>query len=299
MLPLMYLLGCIFSSFVNFNKKLKKPISILNTASDKIAYNDLDFQIIYENNDEMGRLCSSFEKMRSALYDNNKKLWHAMEQRKRLNSAFSHDLRTPLTVLKGYSEMLLEENENNLLTKEDLTETLKTMSKNITRLENYTYEMSRMQKLEEISINKRQFKYSKLVNDLEDSGTIIAKKLKFILSNKSDVSEINADYDIILQVYENLVTNATRYAKTLINVECDVIDNYLVIVVMDDGQGFSKEALRLATNPFYKERENVDNMHFGLGLYICKVLTNNHGGSIIVENNEVQGAKITAIFSIK
>lgn len=89
-----------------YHKKMKKPLAILEEASGKIAENDLDFSIAYEGKDEMGRLCGSFEKMRGALLANNRLMWQQMEQRKRLNAAFAHDLRTPLTVLKGHLEMM-------------------------------------------------------------------------------------------------------------------------------------------------------------------------------------------------
>ena len=58
--------------------------------------------------DELGKLCQSFETMRASLEANSRALWDAVEERKRLNAAFSHDLRTPLTVLQGYSDFLLD-----------------------------------------------------------------------------------------------------------------------------------------------------------------------------------------------
>lgn len=57
----------------------------------------------------MGALCASFEEMRRALWENNRVMWRQMEERKRLNAAFAHDLRTPLTVLRGYAGMLLHD----------------------------------------------------------------------------------------------------------------------------------------------------------------------------------------------
>ena len=69
----------------------------------KIAQNDLDFHVESPSSDEMGQLCQSFETMRASLEANSRALWDAVEERKRLNAAFSHDLRTPLTVLQGYS----------------------------------------------------------------------------------------------------------------------------------------------------------------------------------------------------
>ena len=64
----------------------------LTTSANRIAENDLDFSIAYDRNDEMGLLCKAFEKMRSALEKNNREMWRQMNERKKLNAAFSHDL---------------------------------------------------------------------------------------------------------------------------------------------------------------------------------------------------------------
>jgi len=94
------------SGVIFYERELKRPFSILRKASERISENDLDFEIWYEKKNELGQLCSDFEGMRSALYESNREMWRSLEERKRLNSAFSHDLRTPLTVLRGYTDYL-------------------------------------------------------------------------------------------------------------------------------------------------------------------------------------------------
>ena len=89
-----------------YRRKLQKPLAILDAAADNIAENNLDFTVSYDKGDEMGRLCRSFEKMRAALQENHLEMWRQLEERRRLNAAFSHDLRTPLTKLMGYLEIL-------------------------------------------------------------------------------------------------------------------------------------------------------------------------------------------------
>lgn len=85
---------CIIAAALLFYRnRLKKPLVELRTASEKIANNDLDFSIDYDNNDELGQLCASFEIMRTTLADNFSKMWRQVEERKALNAAFAHDLR--------------------------------------------------------------------------------------------------------------------------------------------------------------------------------------------------------------
>ena len=91
-----------------YKNKLKRPIEELEQASKMIAKNHLDFHITYDNKDEMGVLCMEFERMRGQLVRNNRTLWRTIEEEKILRAAIAHDLRSPLSVLKGYQEMLME-----------------------------------------------------------------------------------------------------------------------------------------------------------------------------------------------
>jgi len=128
----------------------KMPLAVLGEAHQRISDNDLNFTAHYESKDEMGRLVESFEKMCAALLSNNRQMWRQMEQRKQLNAAFAHDLRIPLTVLKGYSEILQSENEN-----QNTRDTAVTMKKHIGRLERYVDSMSNLQKMEDVAPDYR------------------------------------------------------------------------------------------------------------------------------------------------
>ena len=88
---------CILAAvFLFYRNRLKAPLDILKRASEKISQNDLDFTVFYDRKDEMGELCASFEAMRLVLAGSFSEMWRSMEERKHLNAAFAHDLRTPL-----------------------------------------------------------------------------------------------------------------------------------------------------------------------------------------------------------
>ena len=104
--PLYSALCILAAALLFYRNKLKRPLAELLCASEKISHKDLNFTVSSNSNDELGQLCVSFETMRAALAHNFSEMWWQMEERKQLNAAFAHDLRTPLTVLKGYNEML-------------------------------------------------------------------------------------------------------------------------------------------------------------------------------------------------
>lgn len=308
--PLSFIVCLGLISILFYKKILQKPLELLGAATDKIADNDLDFEIHYDRPDEFGRLCQSFEKMRSALYDNHLELWRQIEDRRRLNAAFAHDLRTPLTVLKGQSEMLVKYTPE--LSEDKIMETAKMMQRHIARLENYVSTMNTLQRLEDIEIQKSPVSIELLLYQLQATGASICSDKTFLLKqlitdpcentiflSKETISskKINLDTSVIMQVYENLLSNAMRYAQNTITVSPCIKDNYFHLMVSDDGVGFSAKDLSEATKPFYKAAEKAAQEHFGMGLNICKILCEKHGGFLKLENNN--GAVITAGFLVE
>ena len=290
-----YSIAClILATTLFYRNKMKRPLTILQEAHNKISDNNLDFTISYASKDEMGSLCASFEKMRAALSENNKKMWRQVEQRKQLNAAFAHDLRTPLTVLKGYSEIL--ERTSEAQTTKD---TAKTMTKHIGRMEKYVESMSSLQRIEDITPNYRKVQLSDLLRSVTQTAAIVCESAEKTADFQNNISIQTAELDdeLILTVVENLVSNAVRYANSGIDVEVTAITDLLTITVKDDGDGFSSESTIKAADPYYTAATDKEN-HFGLGLYICKMLCKHHGGDIRF-GNMAHGAFVMAAFQIK
>ena len=149
-IPVFFIGGAIMSSALFYRNKLRQPLKLLNDAAARIAEDDLDFALQYDRMDEMGRLCMAFESMRASLAENNRKLWRSVEERKRLNAAFAHDLRTPLTVLKGYADMMIKFAPDENCPRGKLVATARTMSRHVLRIEGYVNSMSDIQRLEDL-----------------------------------------------------------------------------------------------------------------------------------------------------
>lgn len=302
-LPLIFFIGLLLLADIIFYKvKLKTPIEILNKGAMEISNNNLDFCLEYNNNDELGNLCNAFEKMRSELNKNNIKMWTMINDRKQLNAAFSHDLRNPLTVLKGYSNYLTKYIPTGKLSDEKILSTTQLMSEHINRIEYYVENMSNAQRLEDLVVSKSMSNINKFIENLDENISIIAKQEGKSFTLKSQINNINLFFDenIILRVVENIISNAFRYARNNVSILIYLEQELLTFVIEDDGIGFSKESLKLALRPFYRDKTlNDSNPHFGMGLHISKILCEKHGGSISIENNSTNSAKITAKFSTR
>lgn len=282
--------------------KIRKPLNVLSLASQRISENDLDFTIPQPSADELGKLCGSFEKMRLSLEENNKAMWNAMEERRRLNAAFAHDLRTPLTVLQGYSDYLLDGLPTGEISPEKAEETVGTMKRSLIRLQRYVEGMNSLQKLEDVSPVKKKADFCTLASQLRETASILCGPDGLVFSAGGKDS-LQVDTELVFQVFENLMSNACRYAQKTVSVLVDRQDDFFLLTVTDDGPGFPPEALKRAAEPYYRADKKLDGTpqgseHFGLGLYICRILCEKHGGWLSIKNGEAGGASITAAFHI-
>ena len=278
-----------------YKRKLKQPIEILMHSAHQIQNRTLDFEIPDCGSDELGQLCSAFETMRQSLLESNRELWRQAEERKRLNAAFSHDLRNPVTVLKGSAKMakLCVDGEN--INAPQLMDNLTRIEAYTGRIERYVETMSGVQRLEQVQPQKTVIDTVSLSADLNSSLAFAAaesgKQLAFYES--SDAGTVVLDKGMLLQVAENLTTNALRFARQTVSVTLSIDADGLALEVADDGCGFPAELLKNGIQPFQEHTEEAE--HFGMGLYICKMLCEKHGGSLLLENHK-NGAQATAIF---
>lgn len=290
-LILYFIAGIIIAAHLFFKRKLNEPLRELSEAAEKISQEDLDFSIDYSGNDEMGKLCESFEKMRQQLVENNHHMWNMIDEQKRVQRVFSHDIRTPLTVTMGYVDILREYLPEGKLSPEKTDQTLELIQNNLIRLENFVNMMSSMQRLEDIEVNAVETNLHELFSCLEENAKMICWDRLVCFDSSADAEYAILDKMVIEQIFANIVSNASRFAKNKIDIDCRYSLGHLKIVVRDDGSGFSNEALRHALDPYYTESDKRDSEHFGIGLNVCKTLCEKIGGVIECENNN--GAQIT------
>lgn len=284
------MIGCV--TFF-YKRRLSKPIKLLTNAYRKIEANDLDFSLSYSLNDEMGKLCHAFEKMKDCLAKNNETMFRQFAEQRRLNAAFSHDLRTPLTLLKGHASMLLSFIPKGLVSQEEILEEISVMSKNVLRLEKYVNAMMNLYRLEDIEIPRQHITFHSLIDSLTDTAELLCGDKHFSITTSGENAAVFINLDTVMQIYENLLSNSIRYAKSDIAIRVVIKNKDLVISVSDDGCGFKNSDIEKATLPFYKSSKDISAEHLGLGLNICKILSERHDGNIQIDNNKAGGACVT------
>lgn len=296
-LPVFYIaVGIGAAAAVYYRKKLREPITQLQNGVERIQEDNLDFHIEYDGDDELGRLCCSMEKMRRELRQKHKALWESLEQRKLLNASVAHDLRTPITVLKGYLDYLEKNIPQDKLTEDMLFDTVSSMQGAVSRLELYVESVRDIEKIENIEIEKRSENVRLLLYELRSNVRQLAGDKEIIISNDITVDKIQIDKGVFFRILENLLQNALRYAEKQVSINLSHKKDFLILTVKDDGKGFSAADLEKATTVFYSN--DKEKQHFGIGLSVCKILCEKHGGLLYVGNQKEKGACVTAKLKI-
>ena len=176
LLPCIYIIvGVFISVYIYYKLKLNKPIQELTKGIDHLLNYDLDFTINYESEDELGKLCNSLNLVRQELYSNNQKMWNMLNERKALTSSISHDLRTPITVIKGYLEYLTIYLKDGKIPPKTIYTTIDNINEAINRLENYVSCIQDIQKIDNIELNPMTEKTRDFLQHFKSEFNIIAK----------------------------------------------------------------------------------------------------------------------------
>lgn len=287
------LLAVILTSHIYYKNKLKEPLYLLQQEAACIAREDLSFACVYESKDEMGEICESFDRMRQQLVVNQKNHWDLMEDQRQLNAAFAHDLRTPLTVISGYIEMLMEYYPEGNIPQQKMQETLQMISKQVNRLKEFSDTMKRIHTFEQMQVRKKHQRLRRLYDKIYETVRGLQKLtgLQLVLSDKPEEAQLYCDEQLIIEVFDNLMSNALRYAKSRIDICMDKTEDKVLLYIRDDGRGFSDEELIKAARPYYSAEAKLE--HYGLGLSICKMLCEKHGGNLKLSNS-IHGGAISA-----
>ncbi|RDU24873.1 HAMP domain-containing sensor histidine kinase [Anaerosacchariphilus polymeriproducens] len=281
-----------------YKRRLKEPFEILKKEMQYICRDDLSFDCSYITDDEMGMICVGFNKMRLQLIKNRKNLWDLMENQRQLNAAFAHDIRTPLTIMKSYTQLLLKYYQTGKISEARLFEIMKIIDNQVDRLETFSSTMKEIHSFEVFKPGKKRVNLKDLVKIVRNNVKGMDRDIQVSMRNRGsndNPKEIYCDCNLIQEVLDNLIVNAIRFAKNIICVELVLENENLFIFVKDDGKGFDPEALEKATHPYF----STDRNHFGLGLTISKILTKKHGGDLELMNSIHGGAIVCAYFYIE
>lgn len=293
------MLGSVAAVFYFYRNKIKEPLELLTKGSKKIQENQLDFPVEYPNKDEMGSLCREFDRMRLQLQENNQRLWGALEQERTLKAVIAHDIRSPLAVLRGYQETLMEFLPNQQLSLRDTEEILQSGMQQIDRLNGFVEQMQQLSGIEERETHCETIETDILLRYLGHTAKALTeeRQCQAVIKKGCVPDAFSGDYSVICEVYENLLGNAVRYARQTITVTLEMTGEMLYLSLKDDGDGFQTGEEEI-TKPFFHDNLADDLKHFGLGMYLSKLYCEKHGGKLLLGSSESGGAYVKAGFHV-
>lgn len=292
------IVGILLCGFRFYKKKLSVPLNLLSDATKQISGRNLDFHLQYENEDEMGMLCSSFEQMRQTLYENYREMWSLLEERRLLQASIAHDLRNPIAVIEGYTEYLQMNLAKGNLSHQRILKIGENLNLAAKRLERYTESVRTLNQLEDMEINRQKAEAEEFVSDMEDDLQIMAQKSKIRLTMDIvfENAEIWVDPSVLYRVLENVFGNALRYAKERVRIEVSLEHKILSFTITDDGSGFPEDVL--ARQKKLLLAKPSEDGHLGMGLAISRILCKKHGGTMEIKNDAGHHAVVKVTFSV-
>ncbi len=297
--PFFYLIIFTIIFIGKLNKRINKPINELIKASNNIKNKNLDFTINYDGDDELGDLISSFTNMKDELKNTLIKNWNMEEEKNNVTSAIAHDIKTPLTIIRGHVEIL---EEIDLRNQEKAKKHLKVIKQNTDRATKLIENMNYISKINRADFNLilEEVNIKDFVIEKETEFKLLCKEKNInficeIYNEKNNNIEI-FDKDKISQVLDNLIVNSLRFTESggNINLIISIYDEKIRFIIKDDGIGFSTKDMNNLFNSFYQgdSSRSIEKGHSGLGLYMCKIIVEKHNGKIFAHNDENGGAVV-------
>ena len=273
-----------------FGKYTGRKIDKLLIVTKKIEKQDLDFKIESSGIFEVDRALSALEHLKQALKNSLAEQWQADKLRQEQISALAHDLKTPLTIIRGNTELLYD-----TILADNQKECADYIEGSVVQMQDYVETLINMTKAKDhFPFRRENVKLSSLLQEshTQAKGLCAVKNIHLEWRENFNREYIFADSEQLIRSFANVLSNAIEYTPEGKTVFFEVYekDHSILCSITDMGSGFSPEALKRATEQFYMdEQSRHSKSHYGIGLYVANSIIAQHGGQLILSNSEKTG----------
>lgn len=302
---LILILSIIIMSLITA-QTITKPMKKLTDGIEEISSGNLDYHIDYDSSNEIGITVKAVNEMAARLKESIKQREEMEESRKQMTAGIAHDLRTPLTSIKGYVEGLRDGIANTPEKQKEYIQTIYNSANDIERLLNELQTISLLER-RSIELNKQEINLHEFLSDYVSEAKYTAKKNNYTIEYKEPKEEdkhiiVNLDAPRFSRVLMNIISNSIKYASNArdgkLTITLTGYDKSVIIALEDNGIGISDKNISHIFETFYRAdqaRTRVSDGS-GIGLAVCKEIVEQHGGHIWATSNE--GKNTTILISL-
>lgn len=282
-------------------RHIRESMRQLIAMTESILTGDLKTPVPYNQKDEFNELADVINELRLNLYDSNLEKEHLEKERERMLANIAHDIKTPITAIKGCAQMLSEDVIKDEQAKKEYLDIIVSRSHVIEHMVNDLKEVIKYD-VGSINLNFASVKLGYFIDDCIDDFRINNMDQTFTIDFERTYEDLMIDIDpnLIQRVFKNVIGNTLKYNRDQavdIRIDTDKVGNIIRFNISDDGMGVPDEALDKLFDRLYRvdssRTSQVDGS--GIGLSICKEIIEAHGGRIWAENNN---GRFSIIFSM-
>lgn len=280
-------------------KSMLKPLGMLQKATNEIKNGNLDFALEVEEEDEIGQICQDFEEMRIRIKESTEEKIQYDKENKELISNISHDLKTPITAIKGYVEGIMDGVASS---PEKLDKYIRTIYNKANDMDRLIDELTFYSK---IDTNKIPYTFTKInvasyFRDCVEEVGLDMESQNIELGYFNYVDEdvmVIADAEQMRRVINNIISNSVKYLdkkRGIINIRIKDVGDFIQVEIEDNGKGIAAKDLPNIFDRFYRtdSSRNSAKGGSGIGLSIVRKIIEDHGGRIWATSKEGIGTEI-------
>lgn len=259
-----------------------RPFDKMKDFAQKIAQGNFDVPLDYERSNYFGAFTWAFDSMRREITKARSCEREAIDNNKTVIATLSHDIKTPIASIRAYAEGLEANMDGTPEKRKKYLGVIMKKCDEVSRLTNDLF-LHSLSDLEKLKINPEKFE---LCGFLASTVGEIAAEQNDVNFKKPDFSaEVCADKNRLVQITENLINNARKYAKSEIDVFITQSEGNAQIHFRDYGRGIPDEDMPFIFDKFYRGRNCGNEQGSGLGLYIVKYIAEKMGGNVLLHNH--------------
>lgn len=271
-----------------------RPFEKMKAFAEKISMGNFDVPLNYERSNYFGEFTWAFDSMRNEITKSRAREKEAIENNKTVIATLSHDIKTPIASIRAYAEGLSANLDSTYEKREKYVNIIIQKCDEVSHLTDDLF-LHSVSDLDKLKISPERIEICGFTENVIHE--ISAEREDIIFISPDFTAFVHADKNRLTQLYENVINNGRKYAKTTIEVSFTLENKNVIMHFRDRGKGIPDENMPFIFDKFYRGDNCGDEPGSGLGLYIVKYIAEKMGGKVLLQNHNV-GLEVKIVLPI-